>query len=408
MKVAHIITRLILGGAQENTLLNCRDLQQQFGDKVLLLTGPPLGPEGSLLEQAREASLKIQIVPELRRAIHPLRDWQSYQQIQRAIRAFQPDVVHTHSAKAGILGRFAASRLRVPAIVHTVHGAPWYPEQGRGAQRLIRWAEWWAARHCHALIGVAEAMTELIVSARIAPANQCVTIFSGMETAPFLNSAAQRAETRRALGYTQDHVVIGKIARLFHLKGHADVLQAAAQVVAIQPQARFLFLGDGLLRAELERQAAALHLQDHVRFQGLVPSSEIPRYLSAIDLVVHASLREGLARALPQALLSGVPVVSVDRDGAREVVIPDRTGELVAPHDSLGLSRALQTLIADPALRARYGTNGRELCRQRFDHLEMTRQIRALYEQILQGSCAQRGTTSPPTWDSASQNTSPK
>jgi len=124
MRIAHLITRMILGGAQENTLLTCEDLIHEYHDDVLLVTGPPLGPEGSLLERAHVSGVPVEVIPELRREIHPLRDTQSYFALKRAIAKFKPDVVHTHSGKAGLLGRMAAHALRVPAIVHTVHGAP--------------------------------------------------------------------------------------------------------------------------------------------------------------------------------------------------------------------------------------------------------------------------------------------
>ncbi len=143
MRVAHIITRLILGGAQENTLLNCEDLIRLHGDDVLLITGPALGPEGSLLERARSRGVPFEVVPSLRRAINPLHDWPAYQQLKSVLRKFRPDVVHTHSAKAGILGRAAAHALGVPAIVHGVHGAPFHDYQSRLAWHFARDCERW-------------------------------------------------------------------------------------------------------------------------------------------------------------------------------------------------------------------------------------------------------------------------
>ena len=145
MRIAHVITRLILGGAQENTLFTCEDLLRIYGDDVLLITGPALGPEGSLLERARAGGVPLEIIPPLCRAIHPWRDLLAYRRIKAALARFRPDVVHTHSAKAGILGRAAASALAVPAIVHGVHGAPFHPYQGRGARMLFRACERWAA-----------------------------------------------------------------------------------------------------------------------------------------------------------------------------------------------------------------------------------------------------------------------
>jgi len=243
MRVAHIITRLILGGAQENTLFTCQDLKDIYGDDVLLITGPAVGPEGSLMERGRAGGLAIEVVPAMRRAIHPLRDAAGYLQIHRALRRFNPDVVHTHSGKAGMLGRLAASRLRVPAVVHTVHGAPFHPYQGRGARAVFRACERFAAQRCHHIISVAAAMTDLLVNARVAPREKFTTIYSGMDVEPLLHSHEHRACVRRELGYSDDQMLVGKIARLFHLKGHEFLIQAARQVMQAHPQARFLLVG---------------------------------------------------------------------------------------------------------------------------------------------------------------------
>ena len=176
MRIAHVITRLIIGGAQENTVLCCEDLLRQYGDDVLLMTGPPLGPEGSLLERARAGGVPLEVIDQFRRPIHPWRDLVSYRRIKEAIRRFRPDVVHTHSAKGGMLGRAAAWSLGVPAVIHTVHGAPFYPWQGRGARWFSQTCERWAAKRCHAMVSVADAMTDLMVSAGVAPREKFTTI----------------------------------------------------------------------------------------------------------------------------------------------------------------------------------------------------------------------------------------
>ncbi|MGD9644095.1 MAG: glycosyltransferase family 4 protein [Pirellulales bacterium] len=383
MRIAHVITRLILGGAQENTLLNCEDLLREHGDDVLLVTGPPLGPEGSLLERAAARQVPTEIIPELRRAIHPLRDATAYRHLKKALDKFRPQVVHTHSAKGGILGRAAARALGVPAIVHTVHGAPWHAYQGAASRRFYQACERWAAGRTDAFISVADAMTDLMVAADVAPRDRFTTIYSGMEIEPFLAADDHRAAMRARLGYAPEHVVVGKIARLFHLKGHEYLIAAAEQVVARDPRVRFLLVGDGILRDQLTAEIARRGLADKFCFAGLVPPTEIPAYLGAMDLLVHTSLREGLARTLPQALLAGKPVVSYDIDGAREVVLPGETGYLLPPQSVEPLAGAIVDLAADPALRERLGSAGRERCRQRFDHLHMTREIRRVYERVL-------------------------
>jgi glycosyltransferase involved in cell wall biosynthesis len=381
MRIAHVITRLILGGAQENTLLTCEGLLHDYGDQVLLVTGPPLGPEGSLMQRARHRGVPLALLPELRREIHPLRDWQSYQSIRRELRNFAPDVVHTHSGKAGLLGRMAATSLGVPAIVHTVHGAPFHPYQNFLARSFFKRCEKFAAARCDLLVSVADAMTEQLVAAGVAPRDKFATVYSGMEVEPYLQSDDLREATRRKLGFNARDVVVTKVARIFRLKGHDDFVQAAALVLEQHPQSRFLIVGDGVLSDQVKEQIA--RLEPYFHFTGLVPPEVIPAMLAASDIVAHASLREGLARALPQALLAGKPVVSYDVDGAREVVLPGETGYLVPPRDTNALARAIGQLVAEPTLRDNMGSTGRARFAKQFDHRQMTFQLRELYEQLL-------------------------
>ncbi|MEX0792940.1 MAG: glycosyltransferase family 4 protein [Pirellulaceae bacterium] len=386
MRVAHVITRMIIGGAQENTLYNCLDLIREYGDEVLLITGESVGPEGNLLERANATGLPVKLIPSLIRNISPRHDLRAYFEIKRALREFRPDVVHTHSAKAGLLGRRAASGLRIPAILHTVHGAPFHDYQSALPRRFFIACEQYAARHCHHLISVADAMTDLMVQANIAPREKFTTVYSGMEIEPFLHSAPLRDEVRRELGFEPHHVVIGKIARLFHLKGHEYVIEAAKRIVRQCPHARFLWVGDGLLQDRYAQQIRAANLSEYFHLVGLVPPSDIPRLISAMDVLMHTSLREGLARALPQALLSGKPTVSFDIDGAREVVIDDRTGYLIPPGDVDQLASRLVQLIEDPTLRLKLGEQGRAHARPLFSHQRMTNQLREIYEHLLRDS----------------------
>jgi glycosyltransferase involved in cell wall biosynthesis len=146
---------------------------------------------------------------------------------------------------------------------------------------------------------------------------------------------------------------------------------------------RFLFVGDGILREPLKRQVRQAGLEGYFEFTGLVPPGDIPAILGAIDMVVHTSIREGLARVLPQALIAGKPVVSYDIDGAREVVLPNETGVLLEPGDVIGLAEALVQLAGDPQLRQRLGSCGRAKFTDQFRHERMTAELRALYERIL-------------------------
>ncbi|MGB1707352.1 MAG: glycosyltransferase family 4 protein, partial [Rubripirellula sp.] len=366
-----------------NTLLNCLDLIREYDDDVLLLTGPALGPEGDLLSQGRAGELPVKVLPSLRRDIHPKWDWLANREIGAALKDFNPDVVHTHSAKGGLLGRKVAWEMKVPAVIHTIHGAPFHPYQSSLAREFFRRCERWACARCHHLISVADAMTDLMVEAGVAPPEKFTTIYSGMDVEPFTRAKEHRAEVRKKYGFEDEHVVIGKIARLFHLKGHQDLIKAVVPVVKSQPNVRFLLVGDGILRSSLTQQLEELGLSEHFVFAGLVPPSEVPMLIGGMDALVHASYREGLARALPQALIAGLPVISYDVDGAREVTITGETGILVPAQDVGKLSQALGKLASDSALRQHLGSEGQRRFTTQFDHRTMTARVREVYlEQI--------------------------
>lgn len=382
MRVAHVITRLILGGAQENTLHNVDDQHHLFGDEVCLITGPGLGPEGSLESRARARGLDLRLVPELRRSLHPVRDWRAYRSLIRQLKSYQPDIVHTHSSKAGILGRRAAYHLGIPAV-HTIHGAAFHFGQSAIAFRAYRLAERVAAKWCDHFISVCDAMTRQYVDAGIATADRFTTIYSGMDVDAFLKPERTRAEMRQTLGLTDEDIVVGKVARLFHLKGHEYLIQAAPAIVHRNPRIKFLLVGDGILMADFQKQIADLGLTANFIFAGLIPPQEITNYLHAMDIVAHTSVWEGLARVLPQGLLAGKPVVSFAIDGAPEVCIDGVTGRLVPPRDTVALANAILELAASPLDRERMGATGRTRCSQVFRHEFMTGEIRSVYEQVL-------------------------
>lgn len=382
MHVVHIITRLIVGGAQENTLLTVEDQQQLYGDRVTLITGPGLGPEGSLEPRALAGGVDLRLVPELRRNLHPWRDWSSYRTLIRLLKEIRPEIVHTHSSKAGILGRRAANKLGIP-VVHTIHGAAFHFGQKWYADRLYRWLERQAGPGTAKFISVADAMTDQYVAAGVAVREKFVTISSGFDVEPFLSPPRPRETVRRELGIADDEIVIGKVGRLFPLKGHEYVIAAAGEVLQRNPQVRFLLVGDGILRGGFESQLNAAGLRDRFVFTGLVPPTQIPELLHAMDIVVHTSLWEGLARVLPQGLIAGKPVVSYDVDGAREVIIPGETGFLLPPQSIPELVDALCALAGDAALRGRLGAAGRARFTDQFRHQTMTRRIREVYAEVL-------------------------
>jgi len=390
MKIVHIITRLIVGGAQENTILTCRE-QARCGHEVVLLTGPPLGPEGSLLETARAGPFRTVLVPALRRAISPWHDPVAYGDLLKNLREIHPDVAHTHSSKAGILGRRAARAAGVPCIVHTIHGLPFDAWQGGLARWAYRAAERRAARWSHRLIAVSADMADRAAEAGLAPRAGIAVIYSGMDTESFLAAEGEREAIRRAWGAGPDEFVFVKVARLFHMKGHEFVLPAFAEVARGHPRARLVLAGEGVLRPRLEAEVRRLDLADRVRFLGLVPPGRIPGVLWAADAVVHAGLREGLARVLPQAGLCRRPAVAYDTGGAREVLRDGENGFLLAPPTPgtpleaawPALAAAMGRLVADPASARRMGERWAPDVLARFDYREATREILKVYQAVL-------------------------
>jgi glycosyltransferase involved in cell wall biosynthesis len=381
-----------LGGAQENTLITCKLLAGR-GHDVTLITGPALGPEGDLYDQARNQDFRLIILDKLRRQINPLDDVPAYFQIKKLLRELRPDIVHTHSAKAGILGRFAGKSLaRVtghgsggPKVVHTIHGLAFHPYQSDWLNKFYIAVERAAAKRTDSFISVADAMTMQALAAGIGRPAQFVTAYSAIEEDDFLRPISQdrRLAFRRKYEIPEDAVVLVTIARLFMLKGHDYIIESAKELSGRFDQAVWLFVGDGNLAEHYKRQISELGLSGRIRFTGLLPPGEIPLAIQSSDILVHCSLREGLARTLPQAMLCGRPAVSFDVDGAREVV-NESTGRLIEPKSVPQLTDACAELIGNAELRERLGVAGRESVKEKFAPTRMVDTIEALYLKLLQ------------------------
>ncbi len=380
MRVTHVITRLIVGGAQENTIASVLGLRTRPGLEVDLVSGPTSGSEGSLEPLVAEAGC-LTVIPELIRPVNPWSDWLAYRRLTRLFRDRQPQIVHTHSGKAGILGRLAAKKAGVPLIIHSIHGPSFGPFQGRVANTVFIAAERAAGRVTDHFIVVAHAMTHQYTAVGIGRSRDYTRIFSGFDLKPFLEAKRDPALAAK-LGLRDGDFVIGKIARLFELKGHDDLFAIAPRLVERIPNVRFLLVGDGPWRARFEEMAATPELAGRFILTGLVPPAEVPRYVALMDCLVHLSVREGLPRALPQALANGKPVVAYDCDGASEICLREQTGLLVHPGATRQLVSAIETLASDPAFRRRLGETGREYVRSRFTIERLVEDQHALYLRL--------------------------
>lgn len=381
MRVCHVITRLIVGGAQENTIATVLGLRALPGFEVELVAGPTKGPEGSLEHLVTASPGLFVREPALVRPLHPWKDLLAWRRLTGHFRRTRPCLVHTHSGKAGIVARLAARSAQVPIIVHGIHGPSFGPWQGGVANVMFTAAERWAGRVTTHFVTVAHAMTEQYLAAGIGRPEQYTRVPSGFDLQPFLQARNDPA-VRASLGLQPDDFVIGKIARLFQLKGHEDLFAVAPEIVQACPRARFLIVGDGRWRGRFENLARELGLERHFVFAGLRPPEEIPSLVGVMDVLVHLSRREGLARALPQALAAGRPVVSWDCDGAREVCLDGETGFLLRTGNSTRLREALVRLANEEPLRRRLGERGRELVRDQFSVERMVDDLARLYRRL--------------------------
>ncbi|HCO93490.1 MAG TPA: glycosyltransferase family 1 protein [Phycisphaerales bacterium] len=387
MKIVHVITRLILGGAQENTLITCKVLAER-GHDVTLVTGPALGPEGELFNQAHGQGYKVVVIDRLRRAINPLNDTVSYFQLKKLLGQLQPDIVHTHSAKAGILGRYAGYKLKIQnpklKIVHTLHGLAFHPYQSAALNKFYIAVEKSAAKRTDFFISVADAMTAQATAVGIGRPEQYVTAYSAIDEDDFLEPVSQekKRDFRRKYGIGEDAVVLVTVARLFMLKGHEYIIESARELSKRFANCVWLFVGDGNLSEHYKQQARELGLADRIKFTGLLPPGQIPLAIQSSDILVHCSLREGLARTLPQAMLCSRPAISFDVDGAREVV-NENTGRLIEPKNVEHLIITCAELIENADLRKKLGRQGRESVKKKFAPDTMVDTIEAVYRKLL-------------------------
>lgn len=431
MRILHISTRLILGGSQENTVLSCEG-QAERGHDVHLAFGPIYGPEGSLLERVEKfrtrdgRRITTHVVPHMVRDVHPLNDACAYRELRELVERLRPDVVHTHSSKAGILGRIAAWRTQErPAVIHTIHGPPFMPVEGSLLSRakialsntVYEVAERLAADHCHTIVSVADAMTQQFLARGIGTLNQYVTVRSGMDVEPFLHAAAgeDRATMRAALGLSENDFVIGTVARLAQHKGHDDILDALAQDLRQHPTWKLLWVGDGWWRERLLCKAREMGIgvreldleqsgktrkwesgkEDGVDrdsmpvspshaaqliLTGLVPPTRIPSLMRAMDVLAHPSYREGLPRTVPQALLAGAFPIAYDCDGTGEVCVDMQTGRLVHTGNIDALRDAIKWSFEHPAGRRAMTAVGQQRCAKEFSTEAMVEGLEQVYE----------------------------
>ena len=380
LRICHVITRMIVGGAQENTLLTIRG-HREAGQQCELVTGPSPGREGELLKQSVNTGLKVTVFPELVRELSPVKDLKAYFKLKRYFEENKFDVVHTHSSKAGIVGRYAARAAHVPVVVHTVHGQAFHPHEKWYRNFLYILLERLAARKCDKIYAVAQAMIDQCVAAKVAKREKYQVVYSGMETTRFAE-AKRDPELRKRLGIPENARTIVTVARLFPLKGYEFVLPAAKSIIEKYPDTHVLVVGDGPMHDELEAKIAEAGLTGHFHFAGLVPPDTVADHLAQGELLWHLSLREGLPRAVVQALACGIPAVGFALDGTPEVLENGVTGFAVTPESVDAVVEATSRLWDDDAFRRKMGEQGKRRVLEQFDWRRMAEILLAEYREL--------------------------
>ena len=381
VRVCHVITRLDLGGAQDNTLHTVRTLRAPY--RASLVAGP-----GGLLddEAGRIEGVRVTFVPSLKGPIRPWDDLRALRDLERLFRSERPHVVHTHSSKAGVVGRLAAARAGVPVVVHTIHGFGFNAEQPPWLRTALVAAERLAARRATHVVAVSRAHLERGAALGCLDPARASVIRSGVHLGAFRAAADEApipggSPLRRDLGLPADAPVVGLIACLKPQKAPLDFVEAAARVVAMRPDARFLVAGDGELRGAVEARCKALGIADKVRLLGW--RRDVPRIMAAVDIVVLTSLWEGLPRVVPEAIAAGRPVVATAVDGTAEILRDGHNALTARAGDPQGIARGVLRILGEPALGPALVRAARPLLAE-FDIDDMVRAQERLYAALLE------------------------
>ena len=396
VRVLHILTRLANGGAEDNTLHTINGLDHTRYEVDLAIGGP--SERGSLDKTGLHPAVRLLPVPHLQPDPAPAAELSAVRELRAIIRTGGYRIVHTHGSKAGILGRMAARRERVPVIVHGIHGISFHPSMG-GVQRvLFRFLERWTGRYTAAFVCVGEEMRQQYLEAGIGSPERYSVIHSGMELDRFRGAAAAPAgaagetaarEVRRELQIPADALIVGTVSRHEKRKGYPHLI-AAAQVLlatgtsvrsgasaspetsapnAVSPDAAlppgivlpaevrerlwFLSVGDGPEGEKIRDLVRAAGLEDRFLFAGY--RNDVERMFAAMDVVTLTSMWEGLPRVLVQAAATERPVVSFEVDGVREIVADGVTGYIVPQGDRTALAARIARLLTDDRARREMG-----------------------------------------------------
>ena len=387
MKMLHIITRLDMGGSAQNTLLSCLELSKKNYDVVLAhglsvesrMTDLEQKSVQKQIRQAKGNGLRVIAIPSLVRRIDPFRDIKALWILWRLLIREKPTIVHTHTSKAGILGRLAARLTGVPVIVHTPHGHVFYGHFNPVVTRFFLWIETVFAFFTVKIIALTEGERNDLIHYAVCKSDKLATIHSGVKTDRFLKARVNRKKKKKTLGLDPNRQVVGTVGWLLPIKGPGYLLRAMVHVWQECGPVDLVFVGKGQLEHDLKKEAMQLGVSEKVKFLGW--RDDIHEIIPIFDVFVLPSLNEGMGRVLVEAMASGRPIVASRTGGIPDLVQHGQTGLLVAPADELGLADAIQRILRDPKKAEIMGQKGKARSR-RYSVESMVAKLDALYTDL--------------------------
>ncbi len=381
IKIVRIIARLNIGGPSLHVVnLNKGLSSDRF--ESLLVTGSPNPGEGSMLDYAQENGVKPLAIPEMvgEASLRP-RDIKALWHLYRILRAKRPQIVHTHTTKAGFLGRLAARLAGVPVIVHTYHGHVLHGYYSPPKNWLLLRMEQRLARMTDRLVAVSPLVKEDLLAYRVAPPEKISVIPLGFDLKPFFQCRSLRGEFVKELGLTPEIRLVGILGRIFPIKNHRLFLESAAQVAKQEPNVQFVIVGDGILRSEMEKYARDLGIHQRVVFTGW--RRDLPRIYADLDVLVVSSNNEGTPVSAIEAMASGCPVVATRVGGLPDVVQNGETGYLVPAKQPQALAAAILELVRHSETAEQMGRSAQLSVRERFSIHRLVSDTESLYWELL-------------------------
>jgi glycosyltransferase involved in cell wall biosynthesis len=380
VKIFRIITKLNIGGSSIHSVLLTAHLDKDLYQSILI-RGNQEKEGGTLDDLIHSKGVKPLVIPEMVREISPIKDLIASWKLYRLMKIEKPEIVHTHSSKAGTLGRLAAKIAGVPLIIHTFHGHVFKGYFGNLKSKIFIIVERLLALITTKIITVCPAQRKEILNFKIANSNKIIFIYLGLELTPFLSCNHYKGELRKELGIQDSSPVVGVVARLVRVKGIDYFLRAVKEVSKHKPRVKFLIVGDGELRFELENLVRKLGIEENVLFLGF--RRDLVKIYADLDLVVLSSLNEGLPVSIIEAMASGKPVIATDVGGVKNLIQNEINGILIPPEDVNSLAKAMVYLLENPGLRTKMGQISKEKAYPFFNYTRLIKDVNVLYGTLI-------------------------